>query len=1118
MPVPTTNTPLRNHRPLSPQYSAATPIRTISSSTSNYSAYTPTVTHIGGVQKLNVVTRVALEGGAKHGDDGASIKMFLKLSIPLDSAMPGTTIPLFPEENVKILSSQLHPLDNNSAPYNFSSTVSPLLHRAAKALNLPARSAETFQSVFGISHANGSTPSSSRMSKSESNSEMIPPVDEHYTGQILVSGYNVSYILPKSFPSQSRSFEDESYSRPTRSRRPSISERQAVQFMAAIDLWVPYVSRPPRSPYLLSIPTPRCLHNHIKLRIFPPNQTSGSAASLSSLEDEGGTWDLAADPHVTRGTSKRLARSRSFNSFADDESSDSSTAGFADGCGLQGTFPSAERIRIRWAAPSKSVHIHGINGRDGRRRVGAKQVKGEMTCVIRGRGLSVDSTHPKGILMDVHYTATCSGVWFPGVATLLGMDVGLEGKGSDISWAADSPAQWSVKGGVGFTGYDVGPSSTIPTNPNSRASSFESNSSNGQVPEGLAPSNHNRLNVPNPESRSSSTSSTSSLLRAPLPNANVMEYSFEGSGSSIGSNASYSSPPGTMSSIPSLPASTPSMGRGTTTSPSIPITIHLNMNDLVHPAKNVFTFTISGTIVVAPKSPLSRLNNDKEFKALDPTMLPKFSVLAADSESTSTLVRHEVDALNCVIEVYNPTGDIYRDAQAKKTVLRQGGFTKCGEDGGRIVLKYRDEFSSAASTSSSVANRTHNSVRAPSTASSRGLRETSAIPRVDVTVCPFTETGGWTRQQCYGVALKFPVPVSKDLSCLEFGFASNSTSKVKIISATVDGVLVDVSSEEVKKVEAQGNVTDFDSMNGREWANWVKLDVASLQGGDLVFEYVVKATSDKGKGKALGEFLDVLLPTFPLSINKLDVKIEVGSDTIVSVLETNLEHKVLGLRGNRLVHYSLTEFFSPRLVLSAKRQPEQRSPRIRYFVLSWILIILAAVWNTRSTRLGSINSHALPSLANYSDSVFTAEETVTTVVSTTTVTATTTMTATTQAPATYCRKTEDSQTQISPSYFPAPSSEPASEEHRTLSAPTQAKADTHPHSEDPQPSTTLSVTPMSSLSHAWHTIYSGFEIPWINRDFAESIDVKTKYEAVKQGVAVLWRYMRTIYHYPLEAP
>jgi hypothetical protein len=36
-------------------------------------------------------------------------------------------------------------------------------------------------------------------------------------------------------------------------RRPSIGDRNTAQFMAAIDMWVPYVSRPPRFPYLVCL-------------------------------------------------------------------------------------------------------------------------------------------------------------------------------------------------------------------------------------------------------------------------------------------------------------------------------------------------------------------------------------------------------------------------------------------------------------------------------------------------------------------------------------------------------------------------------------------------------------------------------------------------------------------------------------------------------------------------------------------------------------------------------------------------------------------------------------------------------------------------------------------------
>jgi hypothetical protein len=83
-------------------------------------------------------------------------------------------------------------------------------------------------------------------------------LEDKYTGQVTVSQYHVAYITPKEFPPRYRSDnEEEAYlSRinPTasvRRRRASISEKNVLQFVAAIDLWVPFVSKPPRAPYLV---------------------------------------------------------------------------------------------------------------------------------------------------------------------------------------------------------------------------------------------------------------------------------------------------------------------------------------------------------------------------------------------------------------------------------------------------------------------------------------------------------------------------------------------------------------------------------------------------------------------------------------------------------------------------------------------------------------------------------------------------------------------------------------------------------------------------------------------------------------------------------------------------
>jgi hypothetical protein len=191
----------------------------------------------------------------------------------MDAVSPGSTLPLFPgkrptfivsssfllfiiaikEGNLKMLGSEVHPTDSNSAPYNFSSTTSPLLNNTARALNLPARSHKSYLSVFGLPTSSGSVMSPASRASSSTSHTAIPPLDDKYTGHILVSGYNISYVLPKEFPPR---FGEDSAIRVStfsaaKMRRGSVGERNNMHFMAGLDLWVPYVCRPPKAPFLV---------------------------------------------------------------------------------------------------------------------------------------------------------------------------------------------------------------------------------------------------------------------------------------------------------------------------------------------------------------------------------------------------------------------------------------------------------------------------------------------------------------------------------------------------------------------------------------------------------------------------------------------------------------------------------------------------------------------------------------------------------------------------------------------------------------------------------------------------------------------------------------------------
>ncbi|KAF9261403.1 hypothetical protein L218DRAFT_930902 [Marasmius fiardii PR-910] len=1043
MPTPVTSSRRRNSSSAGSDAFRTTPYETPSRATSRAGgALSPplsaapstgyassTTAGVGGGTKLNIVTRVAIEGKAKPGRDGAGVNMYLKLSVPLDSVSPGQTIQLFPEENVKILDYIIHPLDNSSAPYNFDSKTTPLLHSAGRALNLPARSQQTFQAVFGLTpppSASSSTPvtsSSSRSSKGTANgsSTHIGPVDPAYTGQILVSGYHVSYVLPKAF--LPRYPEDASGTNSVRAsgkyggRRLSIGDRDRLQtqFVAAIELWVPFISQPPRSPFLLSIPTPRCLHNNIKLRIFPPaaNNTSASLASLSSLdEDSAGTWDLASDPHVTRTATSTRNRASSngygHNSYhgneADDESSDSSTAGFSYGCGIQGSFPSTERIRVRWAKPVKNLDIpqsgygqekaesSAASIRDtGRKRVGVKSVKGEMTCIVKGKSRNNDGV--EGVIMDVEYKGTCKDVWYPGVATLLGMDVSLEAKNSDVTWfdSEKSPGVgWEVTGGPGYTGFDAGNDSN-PRATGVRFDSMESISSNPQIqitPSASSPSSSY------PSRQNSNTSSSTSLLRAPLPGMqNVAEYSFENANANADPAASTTSTQMSTSSLGSLPTSVNLTESVVFRPPAYPITLHLNMNDLVLPAKNELTFSIKGTVIVVPRSRYPpRVNGSAKHghgsgaesdettsasggddREIVPVTLPRFTVLAAHHESTTIVVRNDImgnPSLPASVEVYNPNGDIHSDAQARKTVLQKGGFTRCGDGGGRIVIKmpssgyvngHAGGYLQAPTTRTPNDSGRNSPVLGLPKASPYGKYYNTPkmrpkrdgelmIPWVDARVTLLSTAA----EISYAVRVCMPAPAEMNGGdWLEFGLAKSGLSgsssdnppNLDLVGVSVDGVPVqfEVTAASPKNDSLGG--MGFEQMSTREWINWVRVRVGGVGGGKVTVDYVVKEEeSEKKKGKRradVGVLVDVYFPTFALPVGRFEVVVEGQWDMELSSLQTNFRYSLpLETSSSRLLSYATEPFFYPRASFLANPRPRSSSRSLWSIAFSILLALL----------------------------------------------------------------------------------------------------------------------------------------------------------------------------------
>ena len=636
---------------------------------------------------------------------------------------------------------------------------------------------------------------------------------------------------------------------------------------------------------------------------------------------------MTADPHVTRMANPRRSAYQ-YQHFADDESSDSASApGFSDGFGIQGTFPSTERIRVRWAAPVRSIE-NGI--RAGRRRVGVADVRGEMLCTVSGRGRD-RTTGKEGVLVHLDYKGTCQGIWYPGVATLLGMDVGLEATGCEVSWVKGNDAGWDVLGGFGYTGHEID-GAEQPHTENQTSFDMPTMIMSSKLPTPATPNGHT-------SSRQSSNSSTSSLLRAPLPPQNVPEYSFESSPTTLGSEVGLSSVFYTTTendTRETTRASSVALSESDAPLPSLPITLHLNINDLLPPNKNAFTFSIKGTVLVTPRTPSSSAEGDESPHTSDAdaksrgllVSLPRFRILAADTEQIETTVRNNVDSPTDVVEVCSSS-----DPKARRVELAHGTRTRVSSHGGFVTLRPlrvqvpRTPVSSKSATRRDSIGRPAEHQRTPGVhrlASSSSLRESLhtalkpvrdgllMIPHIHATVTPLC-TEGDSLPRTYAVCIRLPAPSDADNEWLDFGLGHvsppQSTEKsptgpvrVQIVAASLDGVPVKFETTTIAtKGPSTGSALVFEQMSGKEWETWVRVRVGSSSCGNVEITYIVNEHNNnpgkKGKGKerATGSGLDIILPSFSIPVGRLHVDVATPTGT---------QHFAPGTRENELTHCS----------------------------------------------------------------------------------------------------------------------------------------------------------------------------------------------------------------------
>ncbi|EJD53134.1 hypothetical protein AURDEDRAFT_180704 [Auricularia subglabra TFB-10046 SS5] len=651
----------------------------------------------------SVVTSLALHGHAKPGEDGVRVKMYLKVALTAEHTTMGL-VPLFPEANsIRILQYAVHPLDSAGAPYAGGPKTNRLLKRASRALQLPPESNKSYLDALVMSPGAGYNPrranSIYQSAASPSSASPLPPLDIMHTGSIQVSNYAVCFVLPKLWPRVGAESEsDDVLSRSTpfsAKRRSSVgSDKKSFRFMAAIEIFVPYLSTPPESPYLLSIPLPKCLSNKLQLKIFGPPQSDPAVD-----HEDAPRWDVTTDPVVQhRNSSLQLPASSRYGHVADDEDfSDASETNVQTETGLvviQGAFPSTDRLRIRWA-PALNADTLPL---DGWQRASCSRVDGKLRLTVLEALRDPESpAQCNALRLGIEYTAECRGVVHPGVATRLAMDVMLDSRGQAINWAYPSEASpggrsaatWNVISDKGLLGFDAGgqsPSTPQALSRRTSSSSFDSASVPGSPASLDGSIRARKSSIPVP-------AGPASLLNVPLPLEAGSDYSFEAQPHRTSSMSS--SVMSSATGISQLTSDQDPIAMSTTT-PAHRLSLHIDMDEILPRSPqegSYFSYSINGVVDVkmrmqpnAFSSESSQTDDDPMGRVEGLVELPAFHTLnvpEADEHIQITVVSNVAGIM--LSSGASPSSVGSRNGATKRQ-LRMGIPIACS-DGAQLSLK-----------------------------------------------------------------------------------------------------------------------------------------------------------------------------------------------------------------------------------------------------------------------------------------------------------------------------------------------------------------------------------------------------------------------------------------------
>ncbi|KAG9318649.1 hypothetical protein JVU11DRAFT_742 [Chiua virens] len=598
-----------------------------------------------------------------------------------------------------------------------------------------------------------------------------------------------------------------------------------------------------------------------------------------------------------------------------------------------------------------------------------------------------------------------------------------------------------------------------------------------------------------------------------------------------------------LSSVGSLPP--PSEGRSRASSdavpshrpPAAPITIHINMNDLISPSKNVFTFSISGTVLILPRH-RSHISGEHGSEDINPIILPRFCVLAADSETVSTIIRNESEG--ATVEVYYISGDI-RDAQTRKTVLQRNGINRCSNDGARIALRPTSrtvvlQRSGDRGIDSSRLSPRHSPPNGYKTAlstlpltpvhggSMRRKRDGPLmIPSVNVIVTPLLLKGA-TYPDAHAVRAYMHAPSYPGSDWLEFGLAQVASPSgeeewryhVDIVSVSMDGVPVRFESSTFAERNEQPMidlVPSYDEKARNRWITWVKV-YGGDEGGLVTVDYVVRETRNPKhlkryvKGKAN---FDILIPTFALPVGRLEVTVETCLEMVV--LCSNFAHQQKSPDGYKLLHHSLDQFFTPTLSLANDRAGYRgwmgwlSLGKILLFFLGIFPAVLALMLvNNLGTEIKYMRRDLDRFDVRSSDHSIPTPSTETMFVTTTIYSPSPSATA----------EANNASNQIALTSFTSTETVPSTEQ-------TPSSAVLHDSNRSQIDSTTFTSIPTPSSSPRLSENSLTIQIPALPFDWTKfQLDLppaaRETVDRVLEGLGMVWQIFRKAYHYPLDPP